>query len=167
KASPPTFLLTSFSIKMTRKRLPIFQKVSNLLKISIFIPKLRKQSIPKLLLFKKSRKLKNFKLLEHYNYGFLGEYQFSPASTPLIHYQRKQFKTGSFRDLYSLFCLCRCSGNFQGEVASWEYQLETLPLPLPLPLPAIANGIAGEFFEEFDSEDEEEESVDQKAERIY
>ncbi|KAJ7954120.1 Cotton fiber protein [Quillaja saponaria] len=135
---------------MHRKRSPIFQKVSNLLKFSILIPKLRKPSIPKLLLLKQSRK---FKLVKHYNNGFLGQYQFSPSNTPLIHYHRKQFKNRSFRDLYSLLFLCRCLGDGR------EYQLDALPLP------AIENGNGGELFKQFDSGDEEE-SVDQRAEKF-
>ena len=60
-----------FHQKMAKKRLPFFHKVSNVLRISVLIHKLRKPIIPKLLLFKKLTKHKEFKLLiKNYNYGF-------------------------------------------------------------------------------------------------
>jgi len=56
---------------MPRKRLPILQKLSNLLKVSIFVAKMRKPIIPKLIFLKKARRLKKFKLLKRYPYGSL------------------------------------------------------------------------------------------------
>ncbi|KAL6193082.1 hypothetical protein ACLB2K_034166 [Fragaria x ananassa] len=68
--------------------------------------------------------------MEHYNYGFLGEYEFSPSNTPLIRYPRKQFtkKRGS-RDLESLFFLCKCWGSLrvlEGEDRG-DFGVEALP----------------------------------------
>ncbi|XP_016652005.1 PREDICTED: uncharacterized protein LOC103341649 [Prunus mume] len=73
---------------MSKKRLPIFQKVSKLLRIFIFIAKVRKLSFENSFLRRKLQTSKKLKLLKHYNNGFRGEYQFSPSNTPLIHYHR-------------------------------------------------------------------------------
>ncbi|XP_061339473.1 uncharacterized protein LOC133286132 [Gastrolobium bilobum] len=155
---------------MPRKSLPISHKVSNLVR---FIHKLRKPMIQKLLLFKKFRKCKEFKLIRHYNYDFIGEYQHSPSSTPLIHYRRNQFKNRGSRYLCSFFYLFWCLGNLKvggSDIGIGECKLEALPLPLPLRLPPIEieNAIIAEdLFEAFDSDSEDEgESVDQKAERF-
>jgi hypothetical protein len=59
---------------MPRKRLPILQKLSNLLKVSIFVAKMRKPIIPKLIFLKKARRPKKFRLLKRYPYGFHEEY---------------------------------------------------------------------------------------------
>lgn len=110
---------------MPRKRLPILQIVSKLLKVSIFIGKMRKPIAQKLeLMRRKSQETKKLKLLKHYNYGFLGESEFSPSSTPLITYHRKH-------KYYSMFFLCRCLGRLQSESGEEEeeedYSLEALP----------------------------------------
>ncbi|KAI4313904.1 hypothetical protein L6164_026847 [Bauhinia variegata] len=135
---------------MPRKRLPIFQKVPNLLKILAFIMKFRKPVVAKLLLVKKlsRKKSRDLKLLGHYNYGFLGEYQFSPSSTPLIHYSQKRLKSRSFGDLHSLLFLCSCLG-VRAEAGGF------------------GDGFADDQFpaEPFDSGDEDE-SVDLRAERF-
>jgi hypothetical protein len=145
---------------MPRKRLPILQKVSNLLKISIFIARMRKPIIPKLISLKKARRVKRFKLLKHYNYGVLQDYQFSPSSTPLIHYHRKHFKNRRLRDIYSMLFLCRCLGSLSAEGGDADCIVEALPA-----LPAFENTIAGQFLEPLDPGDEED-SVDQRAERF-
>ncbi|EEF35369.1 uncharacterized protein LOC8260382 [Ricinus communis] len=154
---------------MLKQKVPIFRKVSNMLRMSIFVSKMRKPVIPKLILFlKKSRKLKRskFLLLDEYrnrnNYGFLHDYEFSPSSTPplLFHCRKKmQFKKyGSYKDsIYSMFFMCRCSGGLKGgEVA----------LPLETVVPSASAIIhAGDYLQPLDLWDEEE-SVDQKAERF-
>ena len=140
---------------MPRKRLPMLQKVSNLLKISIFIAKMRKPIIPKLISLKKARRLKRFK---HYNYGFLQDYQFSASSTPLIHYHhRNHFKNRRLRDIYSMFFLCRCLGSFRDA----DCTLEALPS-----FPAFEDTIAARPFLEQSDPGDEEDSVDQRAERF-
>lgn len=120
---------------------------------------MRKPIIPKLVFLKKSRKLKRFKLLKHYNYRFMGEYEFSPSSTPLINYHAKQFKNNrSYRDnIYSMLFLCRCLGGLRAEgggEVEYRLSMETLP----------AN-IAGEYSQPLDLDDEEY-SVDERAERF-
>jgi hypothetical protein len=142
---------------MPRKRLPILQKLSNLLKVSIFVAKMRKPIIPKLIFLKKARRLKKFKLLKRYPYGFLEEYQFSASSTPLIHHHRSHFKSRRLRDIYSMFFLCSCLGSLRAEKGDADYRLQSLP--------AIEDAIAGQFLEPFDS-GHEEDSVDQRAERF-
>ncbi|KAF9674072.1 hypothetical protein SADUNF_Sadunf10G0089800 [Salix dunnii] len=146
---------------MHRKRLPIFHKVSNLLRI--FVAKMRKPAIPKLILIKKSRKLKRFKLLKHYNCGFLEEYEFSPSSTPLIHnYPRKQFRLGSYKDnMYTVLFLCRCLGGLKADqIGEGQYRLS---MDITLPAATISTG---DFLEPLDCLVDEEDSVDQRAERF-
>ncbi|XP_011022325.1 PREDICTED: uncharacterized protein LOC105124140 [Populus euphratica] len=143
---------------MPRKRLSIFHKVSNLFRTSIVVAKMRKPIISKLIFLKKSRNLKRFKRLEHHNYGFLEEYEFSPSSTPLIHYHEKQYKSRSYRDnLHSMFFHCRCLGGLKAGVEVLEYRLS-----MDTPPATIANG---ECLEPSDFIDEED-SVDQRAERF-
>jgi hypothetical protein len=47
---------------------------------------MRKPIIPKLIFLKKARRLKKFKLLKHYHYGFLEEYQFSASTLHILLY---------------------------------------------------------------------------------
>ncbi|KAJ6721162.1 hypothetical protein OIU85_024274 [Salix viminalis] len=146
---------------MHRKRLPIFHKVSNLLRI--FVAKMRKPAIAKLILIKKSRKLKRFKLLKHYSYGFREEYEFSPPSTPLIHdYPRKQFRLRSYKDnIYTVLFLCRCLGGLKADrTGEGQYRLS---MDSTLPAATIS---AGDFLEPLDYLVDEEDSVDQRAERF-
>ncbi|CAK7326609.1 unnamed protein product [Dovyalis caffra] len=146
---------------MPRKRLPIFHKVSNLLRIPIVVAKIRKPIIPKLIFLRKSRKLKKFKRLKHYSYGFLEEYVFSPSSTPLIHYPKKQFKLRSCKDnIYSMLFLCRCLGGLKAEGGEVKYRLS---MDRTLPAATVSNG---EYLEPLDYLVEEEDSVDQRAERF-
>ena len=75
------------SIKMFQRRRPIFQRVSNILKVSI----LRRPIIPRLKLpIKQRRSAKRVKPLQQYNYKFLRESQFSPLRTSVISYNRKR-----------------------------------------------------------------------------
>ncbi|KAH7516508.1 hypothetical protein FEM48_Zijuj10G0142600 [Ziziphus jujuba var. spinosa] len=149
---------------MARKRLPILQKVSsNLLKVSIIIDKMRKPIISKLILFKKSRKLKKFKLMRHYNYGFLTEYQFSPSNSPLIQYRRKPvLQYNGLQQVYSMLFHCRCLGSLRdggggGDIGDCSLQA----------LPAMEDDIRkqGALLEPLGWEDEDD-SIDLKAERF-
>ncbi|KAJ0094611.1 hypothetical protein Patl1_15051 [Pistacia atlantica] len=137
---------------MQRKRLPILKKVSNLLKTSILVAKMRKPIIAKLVFLKKTRKLKRFKLLRHYNNHFLEEYEFSSASsTPLIHYQKKHFlKNSSNRRRPPWRCF------------DYSFAMETLPAITrdQFVEPAVR------VMELDDNVKEEEDSVDQRAERF-
>ncbi|KAK2405297.1 hypothetical protein P8452_10815 [Trifolium repens] len=151
---------------MAKKRLHIFHKVSNLLRISVLIHKLRKPIIPKLLLFKRLTKHKEFKLLiKNYNYGSstIGEYQFPPSNTPLIHCHGNRFKNKGHIDLCSFFYLYWCLGNFKVEGSDnggiKECQLEALQMAV----------IENEDFSVTDNlldSEVEGESVDEKAEKF-
>ncbi|KAK6252675.1 hypothetical protein QUC31_014395 [Theobroma cacao] len=150
-------------MKMPQNRLPILHNLvpNNPVRISILLTKMKKPMIPKLIYLRKSRKLKRFKLLKHYNYVFLGEYQFdSPSSTPLIHYyNRKQPKRRSIQDIYSMLFSCKCFGwpkaQASGE-ADCRLVLEAVPAP-----------IGGELISEaLDIEDDQEDSVDKRAEKF-
>ncbi|KAK6931524.1 Protein of unknown function DUF761, plant [Dillenia turbinata] len=115
------------------------------MKISIFIAK-----------FVKSRgKGKRFEFLKHYNYGCIGEYEFSASNTPLIHYHRRPFKKQSLRDdVYStLFCWQSFGGGFKVERGR-EYSLDALTYPTP----------AGELLELEPPILSDDDSVDQRAE---
>ncbi|XWS68846.1 hypothetical protein CRYUN_Cryun04dG0128000 [Craigia yunnanensis] len=146
---------------MPQKRLPILHKLvsksNNILRISILLAKMKKPMISKLFFLKKSRKLKRFKLLKHYNYGFLGEYQFdSHSSTPLIHYNnRKKLKNRSIQDVYSLLFWCKCFGCLKAQVrGEADYRL-ALEADLPAPIEG-----------QLDLEEDQEDSVDERAERF-
>ncbi|GLU04720.1 hypothetical protein SLE2022_218550 [Rubroshorea leprosula] len=143
---------------MTQKTEPMLHKFSNLLKLSIFLAKLRKPFIPKLIFLKKSSKLKRFKLLRHYNYRFKEDYEFSPSSTPLIYYRTPRFRSGSSRDMLSMPFLCRCFGGVKGRGEDADYALSWDWDALP-PIP-------GELLEPSDKEEEDEDSVDQRAEKF-
>lgn len=144
---------------------PIIQKVSNLLKFSVFIAKMRKPGIPKLIfLIRTARRVKKLKLLKHYNYGFLEEYQFSSSnSTPLIHYRRNHFKNRRPRDIYSMFFLCRCLGGLRAQEEDADCTLESLPA-----FPVIEDrGIAaGQLILEPLGSCDDEDTVDLRAERF-
>ncbi|KAJ9140759.1 hypothetical protein P3X46_031367 [Hevea brasiliensis] len=146
---------------LPKKRLLIFHKVSNLLRISILVSKMRKPAIPKLIFLKKTRKFKRFMLLKQNNsYGFLKDYEFSPSSNPLIRRYKKKFKNGSYKDnIYSMFFLCRRLGGMkaeEGEVVDFALPLQTLP----------AATIPEEYLQPLDLGYDQEESVDQRAERF-
>ncbi|XP_054822948.1 uncharacterized protein LOC129321259 [Prosopis cineraria] len=151
---------------MHRKRSLLFQKVSSLLKTPLLVPKLRKPIIPKLLLLKRFKKRKDFKLLMHYNNGFHGEYQFSPSSTPLIRFHRTERVKNrvDYRDLCSLLFLVRCLGDFRAEVKGFNGGFGERQLEEDLSVPATGDG-EEDLCEPLDSDDGDE-SVDQKAERF-
>ncbi|XP_028777287.1 uncharacterized protein LOC114733978 [Neltuma alba] len=150
---------------MHGKKSLLFQKVSTLLRIPLFVPKLRKPIIPKLLLLKRFKKRKDFKLLMHYNNGFHGEYQFSPSSTPLIQFPRKdRVKNRDYGDLCSLMFLVRCLGDFGAEVKGFNGGFAENQLEEALSVPAITDG-EEDLREPLDSEDADE-SVDLRAERF-
>ncbi|KAL8157486.1 uncharacterized protein LOC141692483 [Apium graveolens] len=146
---------------MTRKYMkPILQKVPNIVKIAVFLTKtLKKPVVPRLVAFKNSRKHKKVSLLQHYGYGYVKEYQFSPSHSPLVSYKRKQYKKRSYRDLCSILYMCNCLGRFEDDSGveglynnSMDYQFKALP--------------EKEVMECADSCDEEEESVDARAGRF-
>ncbi|KAF8061239.1 hypothetical protein N665_1209s0009 [Sinapis alba] len=99
---------------MCQRRRPIFQRVSNVLKVSI----LRRPIIPRLKLPRKQRiSAKRVKLLQQYNCKFLQESQFSPLHTSVISYRRKRNRISrlGLKHIYSLLFLSRCIGRSSDE----------------------------------------------------
>ncbi|KAI3453045.1 hypothetical protein Pfo_009708 [Paulownia fortunei] len=145
---------------MPKKKSALLQKVSSLLKISIFLAKLKKPIIPKLIFLKKTRKLKKLKLLKEYNhYGYVKEYEFSPSNTPLNQFRRKpQNGRISLRKLYSnVFLISKCLGTVRGgqeEMYCLEMGLEALPCIEP----AVGRELRIDLWED--------DSVDERAERF-
>ncbi|KAF5751913.1 hypothetical protein HS088_TW02G00932 [Tripterygium wilfordii] len=145
---------------MPQKRPHIFHKVLN--RVSIFISRVRRRRprIPKLVIsLNKARKLKRFKLLKH-EHNFLEDYEFSASSTPLIRYNERQLRNGirrGGRNLYSMLVLCRCLGGLkdEGEAVDWRLSLEALPA-----------AIADICSETLDLWEEDQDSVDRRAERF-
>ncbi|PIM98793.1 hypothetical protein CDL12_20490 [Handroanthus impetiginosus] len=122
-----------------------------LLKISIFLTKLKKPTIPKLIFLKKTRMTTKVKVLKQYNhYGYVKEYEYSPSSTPLIQFQRKPRKGRiSLVKLYA-----KCLGKCQNETDYWEVGLEALP--------SIESGLGIDLLNTYGEDD----SVDERAERF-
>ncbi|XP_050374461.1 uncharacterized protein LOC126791993 [Argentina anserina] len=115
---------------MARKHMPVLSK---LLRVFIFIAKVRKLSFEKYyssLVRKSQRNRKKLRFMENYNYGFHREYELSPSNTPLIRYPRKHFaKNRSSLDLESLLFLCKCWGSLkvlEGEDYG-DFTVEALP----------------------------------------
>ncbi|KAL0408882.1 UNVERIFIED_CONTAM: hypothetical protein Sradi_1822600 [Sesamum radiatum] len=151
---------------MPKKKPALLRKLSALLKISLFLAKLKKPTIPNLVFLKKPRKLRNFKLLKPYNYySYVKEYEFSPSSTPLIQFQRKPHSGRiSFRKLCSdVVLISRCLGGEGGrkkEVYCLEMGLEK---SLDCVEPGFGRELASYWSEDNDDDDE---SVDERAERF-
>ncbi|KAI3811934.1 hypothetical protein L1987_16632 [Smallanthus sonchifolius] len=136
-------------IKFSRSSF-MLQKVSNLIKISIFIAKMR------LIHLKKSTKFSIFKALRHYNsYGFLQERQFSPSSTPLISFCRRETNGSSFDSICFLSCF---NGRHHGVVLDENYSMESATI-----VEVDRDGLELSFGVE---DDEEDSSVDERAERF-
>ncbi|XAR52424.1 hypothetical protein NMG60_11020505 [Bertholletia excelsa] len=144
---------------MPRKKSPIYQKVSNyLLRAPIFIAKMKRPIIPKLIFLKKSSRVKKFKLLEHdISYGYFQEYQFSPSSTPLIHNYRKPLNKRKYADFYSVLFMCKCLGRLGDGGGHVEYPLEVFP--------AAEVAVSRELSALSDCGSEDD-SVDERAERF-
>ncbi|KAI3729462.1 hypothetical protein L6452_18122 [Arctium lappa] len=138
---------------MGKRRSPILAKVSNLIKVSIFIAKMR------LVYLKKSTKLSRFRSLKHYNsYGWLQEHQFSPSSTPLIRFHRQKTNGGSVHSVCFLSCfggwhhpevMMADDENYSFESAIVEVQRDS-----------------SELLYDEEEEEEEDDSVDERAERF-
>ncbi|XP_049391279.1 uncharacterized protein LOC125855580 [Solanum stenotomum] len=148
---------------MPKKSSPVFQKVSNLLNMSIFLAKMRKPIITRLISLKNAKKMKKFSLLKHYNYGYIQEYQFSPSNTPLIHYynRKKSFrKQRSYRDICSVFFISRCLGMAKGEGEEKKKRYPVLELE--------RLGSMEEFtdFHGDDDDNDDDDSVDERAEKF-
>ncbi|XP_038999455.1 uncharacterized protein LOC120124993 [Hibiscus syriacus] len=150
-SKPHPWLRTA--MKMSLKRLPILHSLVS--KSSHIRTKMKKpMMIHKLVSIKKPTKLNRFKLLKHYNYGYLGGYQFdSPSSTPLIRYcnREHEVQNRSIHDFYSVLLWCKCFGSLKAQVR------EDVAAPMEL---AMAGGI------DFEEDDGDDDSVDARAERF-
>ncbi|EYU29998.1 hypothetical protein ABFS82_05G034800 [Erythranthe guttata] len=95
---------------MAKKRsAALVQKLSVLLKIYIFLARLKKPMIRNLVSLKKTRKLKRLNLFDQYG-GYVREYEFSPSSTPLIHGFRTRWAAKSGRRIGFKTMYARCLG---------------------------------------------------------
>ncbi|KAJ0962702.1 hypothetical protein J5N97_027824 [Dioscorea zingiberensis] len=134
---------------MQKRRSPILRKAMELIAQSMTpMGKVRKPIGRELRLFKKA---KSFRLLKHYNFAYIGEYEFSPSSTPLFHHRRTMdIKKRSLR----FFCFL-CGGAGISESSALEnlsLTAEKLGSETPEPL-------------ELGGEDEDD-SVDTRAEKF-
>ncbi|KAF5755534.1 hypothetical protein HanXRQr2_Chr17g0803861 [Helianthus annuus] len=133
---------------MGKKRSLMLQKASNLIKISIFIAKMR------LIHLKKSTKFTYLKHLNRYNsYGFLQERQFSPSSTPLISFHRRKANGSSFYSICFLSCF---NGPRHGVALDENYSIETAIVEVERDGLELSYGV----------DEEEEDSVDERAEKF-
>ncbi|KAL7149374.1 hypothetical protein ABFS83_05G036200 [Erythranthe nasuta] len=101
---------------MAKKRsAALVQKLSVLLKIYIFLARLKKPMIRNLVSLKKTRKLKRLNLFDQYSQygGYVREYEFSPSSTPLIHGFRTRAAAKSGRRIGFKTMYARCLGKCQ------------------------------------------------------
>nr|XP_010926016.1 uncharacterized protein LOC105048415 [Elaeis guineensis] len=140
---------------MVRKGNPILGRAWDLIALSISpMARMKKPLSRKLLLFKRS---KRFKLLKHYNYAFIGEYEYSPSSTPLFRHPRSPLKKKS------CFLSLLCGGDGTDTIGeggigdAWEI------------LPACVDGSDSKREPSELSESGEEDdssSVDEKAEKF-
>ncbi|KAL0446860.1 UNVERIFIED_CONTAM: hypothetical protein Slati_1813900 [Sesamum latifolium] len=149
---------------MPKKKSALLRRLSALLKISLFLAKLKKPTIPNLVFLKKPRKLRNFKLLKPYNYySYVKEYEFSPSSTPLIQFQRKpQSGRISFRKLCSdVVLISRCLGG-EGK----KKEVYCLEMGLEESLDCVEPGFSRELASYWNEDDDDDESVDERAERF-
>ncbi|MCD7463041.1 hypothetical protein HAX54_049842 [Datura stramonium] len=113
--------------------------------------------------------MKKFRLLKHYNYGYVQEYEFSPSNTPLLQYHNRKNslrKERSYRDICSVFFISRCLGMEKGE---GEEKRRRRPV-LELEGQALASmedvrelSEASDFGGE---EDDDNHSVDERAEKF-
>ncbi|KAL3510758.1 hypothetical protein ACH5RR_030159 [Cinchona calisaya] len=151
--------------KKLKSSTALLQKVSRILKVPILIARMRKSiSISGLISLKKSRKIKKLMLLKHYNNGYIQEYQFSPSSSPFLHYHyRKPIKKRRYKDLYSIFFIGKCLGMIKAEKEYRGYPAELKNLP------SIENTFARELYHEtseLSGEEDDEYSIDERAEKF-
>ncbi|XP_076921519.1 uncharacterized protein LOC143582956 [Bidens hawaiensis] len=134
----------------------MLQKVSNLIKLSIFIAKMRLIHLKRY-----STKFINFKPLRRYNsyYGILQERQFSPSSTPLISFCRRKSNGSEYYSICFLSCFGHGDEGYSIESANnniVEVDRDCLEVSYS------SYGVE----EEEEEEEEDDDSVDEKAERF-
>lgn len=87
----------------------------------------RKQITRKLSFFKRRNK---YKLFRHYNYAYIGEYQFSPSDTPLIS-QHRHHGGGFSKKRRSRILSLLCGGAIVGSMIETNLDFEEFePLPV-------------------------------------
>ncbi|KAM3235558.1 hypothetical protein T459_14525 [Capsicum annuum] len=154
---------------MPKKNPPIFQKVStNLLNMSIFLAKMKKPIITRLISLKETKKMmkmKKISLLKHYNYRYIQEYQFSPSNTPLLQfYNRKDSprKQRSYRDFCSsVFLISKCLGIANGEGGEKRRRYPVLELE---GLGSMEDG--RELLDVGNEDEDDNNSVDERSEKF-
>lgn len=145
-----------------------------LLKIFILLAKLKKPLLRKLA---NLRRMKKLKLLEQYSYyGYAREYEFSPSSTPLVEFRR--MSRLDLKKIYAdLVAICRnLLGRRRKEIV---YRLEIGSDSLICgeesgAVVEVSNslicgeeaGAAVEALKSISEEEEEEDCVDERAERF-
>lgn len=152
-----------------KKSVALLHKLSNLLRISLFLAKLKKPIIPNLVFLKKIRKLNKLKLLNqysnHYGTSYVKDYEFSPSSTPLIQFRRRprNLRVVGLRKLYLnglLFSKCLGISERNGEKEIYS----CLEMGLEEPLAFIEGGEMA--IDLWDSSGEDDDCVDLRAERF-
>lgn len=130
-----------------------------------------------LLLFSKHRPWPgaNRRRLRHYNYAYVGEYQFSPSASPLLLPRppgvstwrsiRKRSKTGSTARMI-LASLCFCGAAAAEESAGLDGFLLPPPLPRTHESPRALGWAGDGDEEEIEEEEYGDEEVDGRAERF-
>ncbi|GMH01912.1 hypothetical protein Nepgr_003751 [Nepenthes gracilis] len=122
--------------------------------------KMRKPFSLNLVLLQKSRRVKKFKLLRHYEYRFVQEYQFSTSNTlPNVYHRKKLNDRKKNRAIHSMLLFFVCLGSFACQAREEGYSMGALP--------AAENAIilSREDVEIYESGGEEG-SVDERAERF-
>jgi Cotton fibre expressed protein len=138
----------------------------------------RKLIAQKLLLFKRNKK--KYKLFRHYNYAYIGEYQFSPSNTPLISHHHHHSGFSKKRRSRILHLLCGGTGMGSMIETNLDFgELDLTPLPMLHKEPEESRvveqlewnggdsvGGNGEQGELEGGEDDDDLSVDRRAQRF-
>jgi Cotton fibre expressed protein len=139
----------------------------------------RKLIAQKLSFFKRNQN--KYKLFRHYNYAYIGEYQFSPSCTPLISHHHHHSGFSKKRRNRILYLLCGGSGTGSMIETNLDFgELDLMPLPILNKEPEESrlieqlewnggdsvreNGEQGEL--EGGGEDDDDLSVDGRAQRF-
>ncbi|KAH0457532.1 hypothetical protein IEQ34_012847 [Dendrobium chrysotoxum] len=145
---------------MIRKRNPVLKRAWSIISLLIITMRRKRKPNNQKLLFKNRR----LKLLHHYNYTFVGEYEFSPSSTPPFHYLHPLLKK---RNRIFSFLLCGSkSANADGFGKEEEDMLADAMLLYDEATAGDDRPERNEQLDEAALSDEEDESVDGRAERF-
>ncbi|XP_020582811.1 uncharacterized protein LOC110026270 [Phalaenopsis equestris] len=165
---------------MNRKKTLIFKRAWDNICLSIILLRRKRKQNNQKQLSKKNRPLT---LLHHYNYTFISEYQFSfsPSSTPNFHHLHRLFKKKTNRILSFLLCGSSSTdadritedengmlGNamlLYGETAAGDDRSRRAHSEV-LPIDASEDEFKVQGFDETELSDEDDESVDGRADRF-